>query len=171
MFAPIQHVVMRSATPQLSKKVLSFTDENMSLENARISLNPILIIAACFQLQSNVKQKVSRYAVFICIITLARINWLIPWCCFPCPIHPPDLGSFSFFLSVLLQGKENKQGLKLKNYKTCCNGYNVFQCPTKFYSLNILYLTTFSKKKKNHINKMPMVWNINWNLCHFSNFL
>lgn len=37
---------MRSATPQLSKKVLSLTDENNILENAFISLRPILIIAA-----------------------------------------------------------------------------------------------------------------------------
>uniref|UniRef100_A0A2P2IMM7 Uncharacterized protein MANES_15G153800 n=1 Tax=Rhizophora mucronata TaxID=61149 RepID=A0A2P2IMM7_RHIMU len=37
---------MRSATPQLSKKVLSLTDEDSSLENTLISLRPILIIAA-----------------------------------------------------------------------------------------------------------------------------
>lgn len=42
----IRHVVIKSATPQLSKKVLSLTDENRSLESARISLKPILIIAA-----------------------------------------------------------------------------------------------------------------------------
>ena len=42
----VRHVVMRSATPQLSKKVLSFTDGNMSFEKALISLSPILIIAA-----------------------------------------------------------------------------------------------------------------------------
>lgn len=37
---------MTSATPQLSKKVLSLTDENNNLEKALISLRPILIIAA-----------------------------------------------------------------------------------------------------------------------------
>ena len=42
----LQQVVIRAATPQLSKKVLSLTDENSSLEKAFISLKPILIIAA-----------------------------------------------------------------------------------------------------------------------------
>ncbi|KAJ0989437.1 hypothetical protein J5N97_007793 [Dioscorea zingiberensis] len=42
----IRHVVIKSATPQLSKKVLSLTEENNSFEKALISLKPILIIAA-----------------------------------------------------------------------------------------------------------------------------
>jgi predicted amidophosphoribosyltransferase len=42
----LQHVVIRSATPQLSKKVVSLTVENNNLENAFISLRPILMIAA-----------------------------------------------------------------------------------------------------------------------------
>ena len=46
----LQQVVMTSATPQLSKKVLSLTDGNKRLESAFISLRPILMIAAyiCF---------------------------------------------------------------------------------------------------------------------------
>ena len=44
--ASLRQVVIKSATPQLSKKVLSLTEENSSLENAFISLNLILIIAA-----------------------------------------------------------------------------------------------------------------------------
>jgi len=42
----LQQVVMTSATPQLSKKVLSLTDGNKSFESAFISLRPILMIAA-----------------------------------------------------------------------------------------------------------------------------
>lgn len=49
----IQQVVIRSATPQLSKKVLSLTEENKSLEKARISLKPILIIAAWYTLEKS----------------------------------------------------------------------------------------------------------------------
>lgn len=42
----LQQVVIRSATPQLSKKVLSLTEGKSSFEKAFISLKPILIIAA-----------------------------------------------------------------------------------------------------------------------------
>lgn len=47
----LQQVVIRSATPQLSKNVLSLTEGNNSLDKAFISLKPILIIAACSVVQ------------------------------------------------------------------------------------------------------------------------
>lgn len=44
---------MRSATPQLSKNVLSLTEEKRNLEKALISLRPILIIAAWFRYEQS----------------------------------------------------------------------------------------------------------------------
>lgn len=45
-FRIVRQVVMRSATPQLSKNVVSRTEGKSFLEKSRISVNPILMMAA-----------------------------------------------------------------------------------------------------------------------------
>lgn len=91
---------MRSATPQLSKKVLSLTDENMSLEKARISLKPILIIAAWYSLQSKVKKRltynqylsVQVLGLYLCVVSHVQSiyqTWVVFIFCF-CQFHSKE---------------------------------------------------------------------------------
>lgn len=66
LHAYLQQVVIRSATPQLSKNVLSLTEGNNSLEKAFISLKPILIIAACYVVykQTIFVNKGNNYSIY-----------------------------------------------------------------------------------------------------------
>ena len=56
----LQHVVIRSATPQLSKNVLSLTDGNNIFENAIISFRPIRMIAAYTYVENQNKNKIKE---------------------------------------------------------------------------------------------------------------
>lgn len=87
----ILQVVIKSATPQLSKKVLSFTDGNMSLEKAIISLKPILIIADWYP-------KVFNLGDITIYVNMIFFYASLPWCCFPYPSHPQNLDSFNYKL-------------------------------------------------------------------------
>lgn len=54
--------MIRSATPQLSKKVLSLTDGNNNFENAFISLRPSLMIAAYTYLENQkIRQNITLF--------------------------------------------------------------------------------------------------------------
>lgn len=77
--ANLQQVVIRSATPQLSKNVLSLTEGNNSLEKAFISLKPILIIAACSVIEKQTRHINQGKNISISLKHRDSISfWLLP---------------------------------------------------------------------------------------------
>ena len=100
--------MIRSATPQLSKKVLSLTDGNNNFENAFISLRPSLMIAAYTYIENQIKDTKRNFFFpsFGNLLIIKSFN--LTFVLFP--ISRPSTKPVPFVCHSLIVHKNRKKG-------------------------------------------------------------
>ena len=141
------HVVIRSATPQLSKKVLSLTDGNHIFENALISFRPILMIAAythMYKLRKPTTKDKGGWELFWGFKSFKLTFVLFP-------ISKPSAKPVTFASNFLIIHRNYKKWRTNCRYcttifQTCSYGHYIFQSSTEFDPFNIFDLLITMQK-------------------------
>lgn len=120
--------MIRSATPQLSKKVLSLTDGNNNFENAFISLRPSLMIAAYTYLENQkIRQNITLFflAEKLQILKNPSKHTFVLLPISRPSTKPVPFVCHSLIIHILTKEKERKQSEDTVQ-QTCCYGHNIF---------------------------------------------